>query len=319
MALQTSGAISLNDLHVEAGGTSGTTCSMNDSDIRGLISKGAGVGMSMNEWYGAANVFALTIASNVSNGTLSTLASNAGWNGTAPLDVTINSGVWLYSTSTSGQGLHVNVQNAIIRNYGMIIGMGGRGGDRGANGSNGGRALYIDQTGCVIYNYSGAYIAGGGGGGYGGWWGGGGGGAGGAQGGNNESNVAGGAGGGLNAYGANGPNSSVTGGNCRGGGGGGAGGGGGSYDASGPGVYGGGGGGGGRILPGSGGYGGPSSPYGYYGGAGGSAGNAGSAGYGGGHGGGGWGASGGIAAGGAAISSTQGYTLSNSGTIYGAT
>ena len=37
MALQTSGAISLNDIHVEAGGSSGTQASMNDSDIRGLI------------------------------------------------------------------------------------------------------------------------------------------------------------------------------------------------------------------------------------------------------------------------------------------
>lgn len=54
MALQTSGAISLNDIHVEAGGTSGTTCSLNDSDIRGLISKGSGVTMSFSEWYGAS-------------------------------------------------------------------------------------------------------------------------------------------------------------------------------------------------------------------------------------------------------------------------
>ena len=36
MALQTSGAISLNQIHVEAGGTSGTQASLNDSDIRGL-------------------------------------------------------------------------------------------------------------------------------------------------------------------------------------------------------------------------------------------------------------------------------------------
>ena len=34
MALQNSGAISLNDIHVEMGGTSGTQCSLNDSDIR---------------------------------------------------------------------------------------------------------------------------------------------------------------------------------------------------------------------------------------------------------------------------------------------
>lgn len=54
MPLQTSGAISLNQIHVEAGGTSGTTASMNDSDIRGLISKGSGATMSFSEWYGAS-------------------------------------------------------------------------------------------------------------------------------------------------------------------------------------------------------------------------------------------------------------------------
>ena len=54
MPLQTSGAISLNDIHIEAGGSSGTTCTINDSDIRGLISKGSGATMSFNEWYGAS-------------------------------------------------------------------------------------------------------------------------------------------------------------------------------------------------------------------------------------------------------------------------
>lgn len=56
MALQTSGAISLNDIHVEAGGTSGTTVSLNDEDIRGLISKTSGASMSFSEWYGAAGI-----------------------------------------------------------------------------------------------------------------------------------------------------------------------------------------------------------------------------------------------------------------------
>ena len=53
MALQSSGPISLNEIHIEAGGTSGTICTINDSDIRGLISKDSGVQMSFNEWYGA--------------------------------------------------------------------------------------------------------------------------------------------------------------------------------------------------------------------------------------------------------------------------
>lgn len=54
MALQTSGPISLNDMHVEAGGTTGTLATINDSDIRGLISKASGATMSFNEWYGAS-------------------------------------------------------------------------------------------------------------------------------------------------------------------------------------------------------------------------------------------------------------------------
>lgn len=54
MPVPSSGAISLNQFHVTAGGTSGTQCSINDADIRGLISKGSGVTMSFSEWYGAS-------------------------------------------------------------------------------------------------------------------------------------------------------------------------------------------------------------------------------------------------------------------------
>ena len=54
MALQTSGAISLNDLHVEAGGASGTSATINDTDIRAIISKASGAAMSFSEWYGAS-------------------------------------------------------------------------------------------------------------------------------------------------------------------------------------------------------------------------------------------------------------------------
>ena len=67
MALQSSGAISLNDIHVEAGGTSGTQASINDSDIRALINKASGATMSFSEWYGAS---ASTVIA-VTQGTLS--------------------------------------------------------------------------------------------------------------------------------------------------------------------------------------------------------------------------------------------------------
>lgn len=55
MTLPSSGLISLNQIHVEAGGPSGGLASLNDSDIRGLISKGSGVTMGFNEWHGASN------------------------------------------------------------------------------------------------------------------------------------------------------------------------------------------------------------------------------------------------------------------------
>jgi len=64
MALPTSGAISLNQIHVEAGGTSGTQASINDSDIRGLIGNSSGVNMSFNEWYGASSGGTTLSASN---------------------------------------------------------------------------------------------------------------------------------------------------------------------------------------------------------------------------------------------------------------
>lgn len=55
MALPSSGAISLNQMHIEAGGSSGTQVGLNDADIRGLISKSSGSQMAFNEWYGASS------------------------------------------------------------------------------------------------------------------------------------------------------------------------------------------------------------------------------------------------------------------------
>ena len=55
MALQSTGAISLNDVHVELGGTSGTLVSLNDSDVRTLagISSGA---ISLQNFYGESSI-----------------------------------------------------------------------------------------------------------------------------------------------------------------------------------------------------------------------------------------------------------------------
>ena len=55
MALQSSGAISLNDIHQEVGGTSGTQVSLNDADVRALIGKASGAQSSFSEFYGASS------------------------------------------------------------------------------------------------------------------------------------------------------------------------------------------------------------------------------------------------------------------------
>ena len=54
------GQISLNEMHVEAGGSSGSQCGINDADIRGLINKSSGVQMAMSEWHGASAVVPLS-------------------------------------------------------------------------------------------------------------------------------------------------------------------------------------------------------------------------------------------------------------------
>ena len=54
MPLPSSGAISLNQIHIEAGGSSGTTVSLNDSDIRDIIGKGSGASNSFSEYYGTS-------------------------------------------------------------------------------------------------------------------------------------------------------------------------------------------------------------------------------------------------------------------------
>ena len=54
MATPSSGAISLNEMHVEAGGRSGTTCSINDTDIRLIANKSSGATASWNDYHNCA-------------------------------------------------------------------------------------------------------------------------------------------------------------------------------------------------------------------------------------------------------------------------
>ena len=64
MALPSSGQITLDQMHVEAGGTTGTQAGLNDADIRDLISASSGSEMEFSDWYGAsANLYQATLVS----------------------------------------------------------------------------------------------------------------------------------------------------------------------------------------------------------------------------------------------------------------
>ena len=203
-----SGQISLNDVNVELGLAGTTTITMNQANVRALAGVPSGA-ISMQNLQNKSNRVAIshTFTANTLNATrnLSTIPGYIA--GKSDITITINSGVYLYSDSTTGAGLTLSGGSAgdtvTIVNNGFILGQGGRGGDKGTNASitGGGTALSLSYP--VTFNNTSpvAYVAGGGGGGAGGAppnGAGGGGGAGGGAGGG----PGGGAGGGVGAAGA---------------------------------------------------------------------------------------------------------------------
>ena len=68
MALPTSGNLTLNQIHVEAGGSSGSACTLNDTDIRGLnaasgytIPTTSGSAIEIGDFYGASQALSFVI------------------------------------------------------------------------------------------------------------------------------------------------------------------------------------------------------------------------------------------------------------------
>ena len=67
MATPSSGAISLNEMHVEVGGSSGSTVSINDSDIRALTGKSSGATASWSDYYGKAADWSISMTVGATN------------------------------------------------------------------------------------------------------------------------------------------------------------------------------------------------------------------------------------------------------------
>jgi hypothetical protein len=191
MAIPASGQIAFaGTIGVELGRSSTATISMSESAVYGLAGTALGAQVSFSTFYGKSSVatYNLTIASNTTNYNLKSAAIAAGWNGsTTPviINCTINSGVFIYSTSTGsyafdtgssypGSGVTLN-----LTNNGTIIGKGGDGGcanawldininSYGQPGFNAGPAFIAQRAINVTNNGT---IGGGGGGGAGGSYG----------------------------------------------------------------------------------------------------------------------------------------------------
>lgn len=174
MTLNSSGPISLAgttagvSIEIENGGNGTTMISLNDAAVRSLAGVPSGAITMPTNFYGKANQFSFTISSNTSNANLRSLAVTAGWNTSSKVVATINSGVYVYSTSTGTPGLTVNGSfpgGVSLINNGTILGMGGAGGAGNAQtGGTGGTALLVSTALNVTNNN----IIGGGGGGGGG-------------------------------------------------------------------------------------------------------------------------------------------------------
>jgi len=181
MALPTSGTITLDEIHVEAGGTTTTTATINDADIRALIGKAAGVTMSFDEWYGATATVTINITLTANTNNYNIFSSKGGTYvaGKTIVNLTINSGVVVGSTSPNTPALQTgspwtsgDVINII--NNGTIKGCGGTGGaggnpnyssftDNGDDGGDGGTGFKAEFA--TTFTNNGSVYGGGGGGG----------------------------------------------------------------------------------------------------------------------------------------------------------
>jgi len=175
MAITGSGTISLSDIRDEFSPGSNTPVSFDDyyrggTKVRSNAGNNTATNLaanvptsgaiSLNSFYSQARGWQKTFSSNATQQSGSGIFGND-YSVDYPKYIVINSGVTVYSTSTSSPALDLASGGAgsiTVTNNGNIYGQGG------AAGSNGGTALKADVT-TTLVNNSGANIKGGGGGG----------------------------------------------------------------------------------------------------------------------------------------------------------
>lgn len=174
------GTASLLDIQNEFGGSNPISLSEYYGVAGGVPSQGA---ISINDFRGKSVLFSYVITTNQSDVDLYTFAIAQGWDGFVPVEVTLNSGVIIWSTSTTTPALSISgsfPNGVTFTNSGTIVGDGGDGGNGGVaaslvadrvnptSGQAGGTALAVSVT--TTFNNLGTIAGGGGGGGGGGYY-----------------------------------------------------------------------------------------------------------------------------------------------------
>ena len=118
MALPTSGNLTLNQIHIEAGGSSGTACTINDSDIRGLsagsgqtINSNSNTAIEIGDFYGASSEYPINIPTAASNRIIVKAATE---------NLSGYGGADFYGYSSNGTGASISNPNGGL-NFGTNI------------------------------------------------------------------------------------------------------------------------------------------------------------------------------------------------------
>lgn len=165
MTMPSSGAISLSQANVELGYSSTANISLNTAAVRTLAGVASGA-ISISNLYGKSNlaVVSYTFTSNTQNASLN-LSGLGGYSaGKTDFTVTVNSGVYLWASTTGNYGLNLTGattgDTVTLVNNGFIMGCGGSG-----NVIAGGPAFNVGiGTNITLDHTSGTgYIGGGGG------------------------------------------------------------------------------------------------------------------------------------------------------------
>ena len=124
MTTPTSGAISLNQLHVEAGGTSGTSVSLNDSDVRRLKNGSSAASSTLSSFYNKTRYLVTCV-----HGTSGTF-SGTGFKTSSPTFGS-RSPTSLTWTSATWSGLYYNLNTPNAYTYQLLLNGSGSGSNSG--------------------------------------------------------------------------------------------------------------------------------------------------------------------------------------------